>query len=224
MFVSVGPWAPVWERWFLSVGLWLLPSTFDQRIWIEESIDRLAKKEREERQYYSNEWQRRALRVQRLQTEKSVNRSCSIKQRSVFLRLFSPTSSAPSSVERSVLRLPIHPASKDMSSVECLVLRIVPPSYVERSIMWRALSPPLSVPSSVGCYVLRRAFRPLSSAPYSVDQPRLRERQEYWDQRSVPETAERDAPALDMEEQRAPTGSYNKSYKPCVLRPCNALY
>ena len=88
--------------------------------------------------------------IQKLQTEKSVERSKSCKERSVFHRVTGLAKSALSSVERSVMRRPFFSASRAPSSVKSSVLR-------------RAPRPPSSVPSSVERSVLRRTFRPQSS-------------------------------------------------------------
>ena len=154
--------------------------------------------------------------------ERQANESC--EERSVLHRVSSPVLSAPSSVERSVLRWPFRPASSATSSVESPVSRRAPLSSVERSVLRRVLSPPSNIPSSVKRSVLQLALRPPLSALSSVDRTMLRECQESWDQRSAPETAERDASALDREEKRAPTGSCNERSDPCVLWPRTALY
>ena len=75
----------------MSVGLWLLQSTFDQRNQTEESIECLATKERGYRRIYSDKGQRRASSIQRRQTEKSAKQT-------------SPVKSAPSSIKFRVVR------------------------------------------------------------------------------------------------------------------------
>ena len=150
--VSVGSWASVRERWFVSVGLWLLRSPLGQRNQTEESIEHSESKKREECRATSDKGQIRVLSVQRLQTEKSLERSKSCVERSVIRRVLSPALSAPFSIERSVLRQPFRPASSALSSVE-------------RSVLRRAPRPPLSVPSCEERSVLRQEFRPRLSVP-----------------------------------------------------------
>ena len=134
----------------MSVSLWLIQYPLDLQNQPEESIESSDTKEREERRAISNKGQRRALSVQRLQTEKSVDRSESCVERSIFCQFSSPASSTPSSVKQSILRRPFHTASSDSSSFERPVLR-------------RAIFTPSSVLSCKERSVLRRVLRPSST-------------------------------------------------------------
>ena len=93
--------------------------------------------------------------------------------------MWSPASSAQSSVQRPVLRQPFRPESCASSSVERSVLRKAPchplsvPSYEERSVLRWASCPPSGVPSYEERSVFRRALLPPSTdlGSKSVESP-----------------------------------------------------